>query len=79
VRLLVSSEQSFESGEGGLGMLSCWIFGHRYEYELKSKGGELSLICTKCGDWRTLIKNKIADTDSTPGFFGDNSSYQTPH
>ena len=39
-------------------MLACWLFGHRYDYELK-RGGELSLICTKCGKWRNLINIEV--------------------
>ena len=38
-------------------MMTCWLFGHRYEYELKH-GGDLSLICTKCGHWRVLVEVK---------------------
>lgn len=42
-------------------MLICWLFGHRYEYELKRGRDEISLICVKCGKWRTLIEVQLAE------------------
>jgi hypothetical protein len=39
-------------------MLTCWIFGHRYEYELRESGC-LWLICTKCGEWKMLIETQF--------------------
>ena len=41
-------------------MLTCWLFGHRYEYELKRGPNEIALICTKCGQWRTLVEIQLA-------------------
>jgi hypothetical protein len=41
-------------------MLTCWLFGHRYEYELKLGPSQISLICTKCGNWRTLTEIQIS-------------------
>jgi len=43
----------------------CWLFGHRYDYELHI-GSDLSLICTKCGHWKTLVEAKAALSPTVP-------------
>jgi hypothetical protein len=41
-------------------MLFCWLFGHRYDYELNRRKS-LALICTKCGHWLVLIETETAE------------------